>query len=266
MTSRLEITRERAIAHTQASLRQFCSVLRAVKDPAAPAIGTWTVRDVAAHMTGAFDLYPGMLRGERSPVASVDGITAFNQQVVAAETRTCRELADAIEARVPDFVAAATNAGPEPPAWHGGIALPVQTFCAVLIGEALVHGYDVAQAERTAWDLDPAAVRTSFIGLLPVIPYYVDERAATGVNARFELKLRGEDGARAVLFFDDGALTIEDAPTGPVDCHVSADPVAFMLVSYGRSGPVIPALTAKMVAWGRKPWLGFKIPSLLKSP
>jgi uncharacterized protein (TIGR03083 family) len=266
LTDRLEITRGRAVDHAEASLRGFCSVLRAAKDSDAPAIGSWKVRDVGAHMRGAFDLYPDMLRGRGSPVASVDGITAFNEQVVSAETRTPRELADDIEQRVPDFVAAAREAGPDPLAWHGGIPLPVESFCALLIGEALVHGYDVAQAEGAQWDLDPGAVRTAFIGLLPVIPYYVDERAAAGVRARFELKLRGEDGARAFLFFDDRRLIVEEPAAGVVDCHISADPVAFMLVSYGRAGPVVPALTGKMLAWGRKPWLGFKIPSLLRSP
>jgi uncharacterized protein (TIGR03083 family) len=254
------------VDHAEASLRRFCSVLRAAKAPDAQAVGTWTVRDVGAHMRGAFDLYPDMLRGRGSPVASVDDITSFNEQVVTAETRTPRELADDIEARVPDFVSAARSAGPDPLAWHGGIPLRVESFCALLIGEALVHGYDVASADGAQWDLDPGAVRTAFIGLLPVIPYYVDKSAAAGVRARFELRLRGEDGARAFLFFDDGRLTIEEPAAGVVDCRISADPVAFMLVSYGRAGPVAPALTGKMVAWGRKPWLGFKIPSLLKSP
>jgi uncharacterized protein (TIGR03083 family) len=262
----LQITRERAIGHTVAAFKQFCSALRAVTDLSAVAVGSWTVQDVAGHLNGSFDLYPDMLLGKSSPLASPQEITAFNDKVVAGETRSVPELADAIEARVDDFVDSATRAGDEPHAWHAGIELPVETFCAVLIGEALVHGYDVAQAESRPWRIDPAAVRTAFIGLLPLLPHYVDERAATGVEARFELKLRGEDGARAFLFFDDGRLAIEEPAAGVLDCHVSADPVAFMLVSYGRAGLVRPVLTGKMLAWGRKPWLSFKIPSLLRSP
>jgi uncharacterized protein (TIGR03083 family) len=266
VTDRLEITRERALGHTEAAFKQFCSALRAVTNPDATAVGTWTIKDVAGHLRGTLDLYPELLAGRATPLDSPRDITSFNDKVVSAETRSVPELADAIEARLPDFVAATRSAGDEPYAWHGGIKLPVESFCAILISEALVHGHDVTQAEGKEWPIDPAAIRTSFIGLLPLLPYYVDERAATGVRARFELKLRGEEGARAFLFFNDGRLIVEEPPQGRVDCHISADPSAFMLVSYGRSDPIRAALTGKMFAWGRKPWLGFKVPALIKNP
>ena len=51
-----------------------------------------------------------------------------------------------------------------------------------------------------------------------------------------------------------------------VDCHVSADPVALLLVAYGRRSQWVPILTGRLVAWGRKPWLGVRLVRYLVAP
>ncbi len=47
---------------------------------------------------------------------------------------------------------------------------------------------------------------------------------------------------------------------------ISADPVAFLLVGYGRTGQWGQIIRGKLVASGRKPWLGFGFGKLLTSP
>jgi len=47
-------------------------------------------------------------------------------------------------------------------------------LCAVLAGEAYIHGWDIARALHAAWRLDPRDMRTIFTGTLPVLPHYVD--------------------------------------------------------------------------------------------
>jgi hypothetical protein len=42
--------------------------------------------------------------------------------------------------------------------------------------------------------------------------------------------------------------------------------VALLLVSYGRISQWRPALTGKMVAWGRRPWLGLFLTHYLVRP
>lgn len=64
--------------------------------------------------------------------------------------------------------------------------------------------------------------------LLPVVPYFVDEAAATGLDAAFEVRLTG--GERTFWYFDQGRLTAERAKTRPVDCRMSAEPVTFLLI------------------------------------
>jgi hypothetical protein len=54
-----------------------------------------------------------------------------------------------------------------------------------------------------------------------------------------------------------------------VAAHVgggAADPWSFLLVLYGRSGPLKPALTGRILAWGRRPWLAFTLPTLFRKP
>ncbi|MGH2736576.1 MAG: SCP2 sterol-binding domain-containing protein, partial [Actinomycetota bacterium] len=100
-------------------------------------------------------------------------------------------------------------------------------------------------------------------GLLPLLPYYVDPESSAEVQSAYEVNLRG---LRFALLFDRGTLTVAPPGAARPDCRIAADPVAFMLVSYGRISPVKPALTGKLLAYGRKPWLGLRLTSLLKNP
>ena len=103
-------------------------------------------------------------------------------------------------------------------------------------------------------------------GLAPIFPHYLDEEAARGFRGRFEIRLRGQPETRVVLAIADGVLEAREPGAERVDCVISADPASFLLVNYGRKRPLGPALTGKIVAWGRKPWLGFKLPQLFRSP
>jgi hypothetical protein len=67
------------------------------------------------------------------------------------------------------------------------------------------------------------------------------------------------------LRIDDGRVTT-DVPGVPVDCHVSADPVALLFVAYGRRSQWGPILTGRMLAWGRKPWLSVRLTTYLVAP
>ena len=96
-----------------------------------------------------------------------------------------------------------------------------------------------------------------------VIAHFVDPSAA-GFTATFGLHLRG--GPDYTLVFTNGELATSDGRPPAADCRISADPVAYLLSAYGRIPPWKVAATAKMVAYGREPWLAFKLGTLLRSP
>jgi hypothetical protein len=105
-----------------------------------------------------------------------------------------------------------------------------------------------------------------FLGVLPVVPHYVlAERAQP--RTRYDIRLRGPSDTRVIFTVADGALLIERwTPGSGVDCHLFADPWAFLRVLYGRCGPLGAALTGRILAWGRRPWLAFTLPTLFRKP
>ena len=60
--------------------------------------------------------------------------------------------------------------------------------------------------------------------------------------------------------------TVEPSPNVPVDCRISAGPVAFLLVAYGRQAQWQPVLLGRITAWGRRPWRAFALQRLLVNP
>jgi hypothetical protein len=83
------------------------------------------------------------------------------------------------------------------------------------------------------------------------------------VDATYDLRVRG--GTRVTVRINNGRVET-DLPGERVDCHISAEPVALLLVSYGRRSQWTPILTGRMIAWGRKPWLGVRLMRYLVAP
>ena len=248
------------------SARGFSRLLRSVSDPDVIATGTWTIRDVAAHMVDMFDNYGHILQGEGSRAWAVDDIAAYNQVEVEKISLTRpHELADAMDELIETYlkILDSIEGNPIVP-WVEGIPVPVSGIVCLGVAECLVHGYDIARASGQPWSIDPHAAALSARGISPITVHYVDEKAAAGLNACFDLRLRGEWQAHFV--FADGVLSIEEPADRRVDVHISASPVPFMLVGYGRVSQWGPIMTGKIAAWGRRPLLALRFGSLLRNP
>jgi uncharacterized protein (TIGR03083 family) len=259
----------RAARAADGAARQFAALLRAGPDPGLTAVGRWTVRDVAAHVAGGAELYAQIARGTPSPAPTIEGITALNDQILSTIGEPdLPALAGRAEAAVAGLLATADGHQGDPDVpWHAGLRLPLSTLLAAACGEYLVHGYDIARAARVPWPVPAGWARTVFLGVLPVLPHYLLAGRAHGRPARYDIRLRGERGARAIFTIAGGELAIEAPRAGqPADCYLSADPWPFLLVLYGRSGPLKPGLTGRIVAWGRRPWLALTLPTLFRNP
>jgi uncharacterized protein (TIGR03083 family) len=256
-----------AIAAADRGAPQFCALLEHADRPDAPAVGSRRVREVGAHLTGV-TAYTAMLRGVPSPARSIDGIATWNASNVASTAHLdCASLAARVRQDYADFLdEARRHPADELIGWHGGLQLPAATLCAILAGEAYIHGWDIARGLHAPWRLDPRDMRTIFVGLLPVLPHYVDAQRAARCTATFDLRLRGDPPTGALLAFARGQLTVQVPAGQSAHCRISADPGTYMLVTYGRSGPLIPALTGKITTSGPRPWLGLKLPRLFRKP
>jgi hypothetical protein len=181
-------------------------------------------------------------------------------------------LADRIESRAAAFLEEArSHSADERRAWLvEGTTVPMPVLTCHLLNEAIMHGRDIAKADGRHWPIKATHAGLVFDGFIwPVIQALgprsmVDQEAAAGVRAVYDIRVRG--GGRYRFTFDHGALTIEAPSSTRVDCHISADAVAFLLVAWGRQSQWEAIAKGKLLAWGRKPWLGPKFRSLLRNP
>jgi len=243
---------------------QFTGMLERVTDPSRTAIGEWSVGETAAHAASSALFFLRVARGEVEPEAL--GEVARNNAVFLASDpeRDPRVLAERARVGERALLAYVREVDGDPPVeLFRGAVVSLSTLLAVELGEILVHGHDIARASGLAWSIDRAHAAAAAGGMLPLLPHLVDRRAAAGRRLRYELRIRG--GQRAVLNFDDGTLHIMPSAGQPVDCRLSMDPVAYLLISFARIGPLRPMLQGKLWAWGRRPWLGASLPALFVS-
>ena len=243
---------------------QFAGMLRLGPDPARPAVGEWSVGETAAHVAGSPLFFLAVARGETEP-ESLEEVAANNAAFLAAEReRDPRALAERFADGERALLAYIDGVGGNPTVEvFGGVTAPLSTLLAVELGEVLVHGYDIARAAGLAWAISPAHAAATAGGMLPLLPHMVDREAAAGRRAGLELRIRA--GERVVLDIDDGVLRVSPSEGQSVDCRLSVDPVAYLLLSFGRIGPLRPMLQGKFSAWGRRPWLAARFPALFRT-
>lgn len=254
---------------------RLSALVRGVGDPGARAMGTWNVAELATHLAHVFEVIPDLATAESpsSPLGEFEELGQFTRGLVENEPeRDVIQLADRIDDGFRQFMeATASVTGDERRPWLvDGLETSLRTLHCHILNEVLVHGHDVARASRQAWSVRPdhaALVLQGFI--VPVIGLLgqrvVNEAAAAGLNACYDVRLRGA-GGRVFFNFDDGVLSATGPSPRRVDCHISADPAELLLVVWNRKSQWGPIARFQMTAWGRRPWLAFRLVNLLTSP
>ena len=249
------------------------ALLRSAVRPDAPALGSWDVTDLAVHVSHSVDGIAAMAKGGGSLLEDIWQLPVLTEALVSGEAeRDLGAIADRIDASAADFSRVVGAAPPDElrPWLVQGIELPVAALACHVLYELVVHGHDLAVANRLPWPIERAHAALALRGFVfPALGALgrsvVDQEAAAGRRASYEVRLRGGGGA-AFLHFDDGALTVGDSHTGPVDCRLSADPTGFLLVASGRRSQRHAILRGQLLAWGRRPWLGLELGAMLKNP
>ncbi|MGH9223683.1 MAG: maleylpyruvate isomerase N-terminal domain-containing protein [Acidimicrobiales bacterium] len=279
----------RAQLALRAEVERVARLLRSGIDPARPALGEWTVAEVAMHLSQAWLAVPGMAQEDLAPVYDVipsakerasllrnlwelGDLTKLGVQ--SDPERDLAVLADRIQSRAAAYFAAMHGLAGDLRAWLvEGTAVPLAALTCHLLNETIVHGWDIAHATRQRWPIEPSHAALVIEGfILPVFQALdpremVDQQRAAGVRATYEFRLRG--GQRYIFAFHDGALTVEGplaAAVKGIDCHISADAAEMLLVAWGRRSQWPAIAAGKITAWGRKPWLGPKFRSLVRNP
>jgi Mycothiol maleylpyruvate isomerase N-terminal domain len=256
--------------------------------------------DYTAYAQGRKDPRVGDRDGDGGPAWRNAAANAL--QLRADPERDLSRLADRLEPAVEAFLALEPGFGRV--LVSNGIEMSWATMSSALLGELLVHGLDVARASGQPWRIGREDALRVIAGVMTMVPEYLDHRKAATVRATFELRLRGgpryqitvadgtavvrsggaviSDGQGAVIS-DGQQVTSRHQSVTPAagageraalergratrpDCWISADPEAFLLVGFGRTGQWGQIARGRMLAGGRKPWLAAAFGSLITGP
>jgi uncharacterized protein (TIGR03083 family) len=265
----ISIDRQQALAAATAVGERTADVIGAIGDLDARTRGLdWTIGQTAAHIIADVQSHRAWLRGEGKidyfvpdlPEQNLRGIESVKERdpaVLAAIVRQDNAAFVSEAAAQPAGAAFAQQAGPD---------LSLEVMISVHLGELLVHGWDIATTLGRPWTIERDEANIVARGVLPVLPLIVDPAAAAHASLCYDLSLRG-GGPRVLIRVHDGSLTVEPvASRAPVDCRISADPAAFLLVAYGRVGQLGPILRGQLIAWGRRPWAAPRLNSFIRHP
>jgi uncharacterized protein (TIGR03083 family) len=248
---------------------RFATLVTGAPDPAVRVRNSpdWTVRDVAAHLATVAVRYADGPERRGAWVHTPLDLPALNQeQVDALGIATVGELAGRLRRDLAALREQIEGYHGEAPSFrfHGGEQVRGDVALGILLGELLVHGWDVARTLRRPWPIDPGHAALIVEAIDPILPGWVRPERVQGFGATFELRLRGH--ASHVWAFRGGRLRTNPPDPGPVDVHVSADPVALLLVLYRRQSQWRHIATGRLLAWGRRPWIAFTLTSRFHKP
>ncbi|WP_240437823.1 maleylpyruvate isomerase N-terminal domain-containing protein [Sciscionella marina] len=234
------------------------------EDAVVAATPAWSVTDVLGHVAMEPSRYRDLALGRGEWPSRVADLPAFNaEQVRTLPTRDRADLAGILLADTDALLATIAEFGDRPPLMNfdGDQRVRADLALGTLLGEFVVHGYDIARSLGKPWPIEPSHVPIIMAGLHQILPGWAKSPAHT---ASYALRLRGL--ASYTYVFRDGELTVDPAEPGRIDVRLSLEPVTALLLNYGRIGPVKPALTGKALVWGRKPWLGPGLVGRFHSP
>lgn len=227
----------------------------------------WTVAETACHLAMAQAAFVEMATGV--PIQHGDGT---KQGLARANAQKLIELPERDPAAHAGVIVSATRAFAAASAGRPGDQqvrspmgdMDLDTLASYLLAHTAMHGCAVARALHRPLPLGRQEVLMTLPFLTSVLPAMVNRETAEGLSACYLLHLRG--GPSLSVTFTDGALSASSQPPRRVDCHISADPVAFLLVALGLASQWGQIARGRMVAYGRKPWLAFRLVGLLSVP
>ncbi|WP_199444297.1 maleylpyruvate isomerase family mycothiol-dependent enzyme [Umezawaea beigongshangensis] len=285
MDVRLELTEHRwhdlrtALA---AATERFADLLLSCRDPDLPAIGHWSVAEVAAHAAIVSRMQAGFLRSPAAPlgVPEIDRLLAsatlgdfarLNDAALRAfPERSPEVLARDLREGVADVVELSADADPHRSArWLGDSRMPVASLLAHQLNEILLHGWDIARAVSLPWRVPSAEAALAFEVFL--VQLLGGEHTGhlfgdgSGRGRRLRVEFRSAHTTPVVLVSGEGRVGA-DPPGGGADARVRFEPGALMLTVFRRTPLARAVATGRIVATGPRPWVAVSYLRRMRTP
>jgi uncharacterized protein (TIGR03083 family) len=266
------------LSATEAALRRtsvrIAELLRDVSDPSRQVPGLdWSVAETAAHIVSDLRLTVGVISEDPHALEHSDRVwhegESPSARMAASNDHLLREFAERDVAQLGEMLVDVTDeflAASRKRQSGGliqnqsGVPMTLPTLATTMLGEQLIHGFDIARAFGARWPITRDEALLVLAAIVALVPEFVDVDKAAGVDIVYELRFRG--GSRYRIAIEDGVASV-GPPYGGVDCWINADPVAFLLVGYGRVGQWSQVLRGRIIAGGRKPWLATKFATVI---
>jgi uncharacterized protein (TIGR03083 family) len=249
---------------------EIAALVRSASDTALAVPGSqWTFGEAAAHLALANELMADLAAGRERPYGdgTPQSLAEANAKSLAVFTeRRAEPLAAMITEQAEAFLDALSHSaadGPAPATPLGPMNRSV--LASYLLTHMLGHGYDLARALKQPHMLDAARVGLCMPFMLSVMPRVSNPAATAGLTARYRIRLRGGE-AFGVSLADGGVQVTPGAASQRADCTILLDPVAFLLIALGRLNPWRAIAQGQILAWGRRPWLAPRFPTLFTAP
>lgn len=222
----------------------------------------WTVGDLVAHLVTGATNYGAYLSGIEDVGYDLADMTTSNQtRIESYGEATAHQAANDYRDAMTDIVRRARDLSSlDPMPWHVGTP-PAAVVVGLLLNECLIHGRDLARALGRRWTITDAAAVHGVRAAMAVASHIVDRDAAARRPASYRMLVKGSPAS--LWTFDTEGLTVVPDRPGRVSCTVAITAPAVLLVSYGRVSPLAALATGRVVAWGRRPWASFRLPSYL---
>ncbi|MEK7570975.1 MAG: DinB family protein [Patescibacteria group bacterium] len=227
----------------------------------------WTIGEMAAHLVVTKQVFRSVLHGAKSPYPGKtrEIIAEKNADFLKEYTiRDGNKLAELLLKRVNAFLRD-TDKYPDGHTFstHYGV-LTLPEGLAYCLCHLLMHGSAIALTLNKPFPISGKDIDFIFPFLQKVTPQVFDKQQGKHLVASFVIDLT--NGPQFALIIDNGTVILTKNIPSKIDCHISADPQAYFLVSSGIIRQWKPFLTGKIFVWGRKPWLILKIKSLFPNP
>ncbi|MGY6026589.1 maleylpyruvate isomerase family mycothiol-dependent enzyme [Streptomyces spinosirectus] len=232
----------------------------------------WTVGEAAAHLALANELMADLAAGQARPYGdgTPQSLAAANAQTLATfRERGAEPLASMIAEQADAFLHAVDRQAGDESAAGPALVTPLgpmdrHVLASYLLTHMLGHGYDLARALKRPHMIDRARVALCMPFMISVMPRVADPAAVADLAVRYVVRLRGGPGFGVSI--GDGNVHVTPTPLERPDCTILIEPVAFLLIALGRHNPWRAMAQGQILAWGRKPWLAPRFPTLFTAP
>ncbi|MGH3827981.1 MAG: maleylpyruvate isomerase N-terminal domain-containing protein, partial [Pseudonocardiaceae bacterium] len=230
----MRIDLEQARATLEAAAGRTAELLESIPDGDLPVTKShWSVGEVGAHLVVGLHAFTQAVAGSFDATSPyIPDTEVFRDRLTAVTAGTLAlvperhpgTLAQLVLDGARGFLAGTAGRSPDEAIrtpWYGSRAtLSLGAATCLLVGEQIIHGYDIAQTVGRRW---PISAEDAILTLpTAMIPLVVNPETARGHTASYQVHIRG--GPRFVIRFRNGTATVE-APSGQaIDCHLWAHP------------------------------------------